>query len=944
MQRIDASTNIWFVGMWFTKKRCPNIWPAVVLTILSMGLGTSPAQGQLQAYKVTSSSDLLNGANAAGQVGDYIMENGFITVLISDIGHTGTYDENGGVILDMGTSSLRADALGQMYTYFDDDWPRQAAYSSIAVIDDGSGGGPAVIRVQGVDSIDPNLEVTTDYSLINSEVSYVTITTTVINTGSTVYSDFELGDAFQWGSCEKYAPGYGSAVSGSTSQIWLAGTSDTIYYGYTSPPDTMWGPHGGAWSDVNLTTASLGPGEEATYTRYLVMSSQDLARTVWVIHELWNLPVGAVACSVTTDGGSTAISGAIVEAHDTQDDPYLQMKTDPSGYAIANMSPGDWRLVASALGYGPQETWQTIVLNDTTSHLFILAPEDTVVAPKGDTLTVIQRPLLNIPALVRPGDTLNINCDADPTATGWSARLEHELSQVPLTILSSSYDATTLWWTIKAEIPPVPLYELYDLIVTADGGIADTTWQAVKVIPEFRDDHYFIHITDTHLPTHLFYYESGADTDTSEINDLRAVVDDINIINPEFVLLTGDLVNEGELEDYLNRRYYTRAQKLLTEFEVPVFLTSGNHDIGGWDSTPPPDGTARRDWWRFFGWRRLDDPPPGAPWYTQNYSFDYGPVHYVGLEAYDNYDQWRLGIYGNASFTSGQMDWLDDDLAEASGSISQVLFYHYDFSDQIDLNSLNVEMTLWGHIHYDQGSITTTPYDLATDNVCDGDRAYRLIRVQNGVLHPTETISAGSSGNNLTVQYSPANDGTHTSVTASIDNNQDERFEYSLLRFLMPSGSVSVTGGSLIQVDDSDIPVVCYVAVDIPANSNQSVTVTVNENTNPPESITDLTATLAGDVIHLSWSAVTTDTAGAPITVDHYIIYRNSDPNFSPVPDDSVDQTTGLAYEDATPALKDTGTNHYYVVKAVDDQGGKSSDSNKTGEFDTSLINDLPAK
>ena len=56
-------------------------------------------------------------------------------------------------------------------------------------------------------------------------------------------------------------------------------------------------------------------------------------------------------------------------------------------------------------------------------------------------------------------------------------------------------------------------------------------------------------------------------------------------------------------------------------------------------------------------------PPPGAPWHTQNYSFDYGPVHYVGLESYINYDDWRSWIYSTESFTSAQLSWLDDDLA-----------------------------------------------------------------------------------------------------------------------------------------------------------------------------------------------------------------------------------------------------------------------------------------
>ena len=258
---------------------------------------------------------------------------------------------------------------------------------------------------------------------------------------------------------------------------------------------------------------------------------------------------------------------------------------------------------------------------------------ETASIPIGDTLTVIQRPIQTIPALVVPGDVLPVECEADPTTSGWTVELLRGQLQIPLEVQSAVYDPGTLWWTILVTMPDVPFYDLYDLKVTVDGGIEDISRNAVSVIQEFKDDYYFIHISDPHLPTHLFYRDAGFEKDSSEMVDLREVINDINIINPEFVLLTGDLVNEGELEEHQHHRYFTRAQRTLTELNVPFFPTSGNHDLGGWRDTPPPDGTARRTWWQFFGWKCLNDPPSGAPWYTQNYSFDYGPVHYIGLEA-----------------------------------------------------------------------------------------------------------------------------------------------------------------------------------------------------------------------------------------------------------------------------------------------------------------------
>lgn len=521
-----------------------------------------------------------------------------------------------------------------------------------------------------------------------------------------------------------------------------------------------------------------------------------------------------------------------------------------------------------------------VVLACTLPAASTAGPDAAYAALAGDTLTVIQRPLLNIPAIVVPGSTLTIQCEADPAATGWTAELVFGESHVPMQVVLSAYDPATLWWEIQAQVPAT-VYELYDLVVRASGGIEDASANAVQVIPEFEDDYYFIHITDAHCPTHLFYYQSGAETDSSELGDLREVIADVNIINPAFVLITGDLINEGELEDFLGRHYFSRTQPALTEFQVPIYLTAGNHDIGGWGSTPPPAGTARRTWWRFFGWKRLNSPPAGAPARTQDYSFDYGPVHYTGLEAYNNYDGWRPAIYGSDSFTSSQLRWLAQDLEASAGSAAHVLFYHYDFQGQINLAGLEVDMALSGHIHRDSDDYSR-PYNIITDNVCDGSRAYRLVRVSNGVLTPSSTIHAGSDGSNLSVEYAPANDGTSHSVTATITNHFIERFDHAQLRFLMPnhSGRITVTGGTLLQVENSGPHAVCYVGVDIAGSSTQSVTLDMEfYDTEAP--VVAVTSPNGGETWDVGTAYDITWTADDNVGVTSVTILRSSDGGLS---------------------------------------------------------------
>lgn len=449
--------------------------------------------------------------------------------------------------------------------------------------------------------------------------------------------------------------------------------------------------------------------------------------------------------------------------------------------------------------------------------------------PQADTLTIVQRPLLNIPSIVVPQQEMDIECFAPESTTDWSVELFYKDITVPVEVNQANYNSSLDKWTLNTTIPAVDLYELYNMRVTASGGLTDDVKNAVKVIDQFKDNYYFIHITDTHLPGHSFYGDPGYENDNSGLDDLQAVIDDINLLNPEFVIHTGDLINEGELEDFECLRHHTLTVQLLEQLEVPVYVVPGNHDLGGWDATPPSQGTARREWWRFFGWRQREIPPTQAEYQSHDYSFDYGDIHFTGLEAYDNYDSYMYDVYGSTSFTSSQLAWLSSDLT-AAGDKTKVLFYHYDFKHELDLSGLGVDMALWGHTHSDYNN-ATHPYSISTASVCDGKRAFRVIRVNNGDLEAESSVRTHSSGDMLTINFNTLNDGSLDLVSATVQNNYGQGFNNGLVRFIMPSSDYgySVTNGVLEQtlVDGSNV--VCYVRVNIPANG--SITVTIEKNT-----------------------------------------------------------------------------------------------------------------
>jgi len=435
-------------------------------------------------------------------------------------------------------------------------------------------------------------------------------------------------------------------------------------------------------------------------------------------------------------------------------------------------------------------------------------PEDSRPAEiPTDPITVIQRPLINIPAIVERGRDFEIICGAPSGSAGWEAQLVSRHTTRNLTLLSGRYDTTTYRWFLEARVPGDIPMGLYDLAVTASGGIVDTTTQSVKVVDQEKSDFYFIHLTDTHIP------ERGGST----IHFLEEIIEEINIINPEFVLLSGD---------YVNRSYQDQieiGQIYLEKFDVPVYLTSGNHDIG--DGMIP--------WWEYFGWPYLNTNDPnhwsGGP-VTQDYSFDYGSLHIVAPMTWVNYNNFQYWIYGQHSMIDTQFDWLHEDLSALQEDPFIVLFYHYDFgwyeeNPQMPefFDGYGVDLALWGHTHHTAQYQEGPTLSLNTDDAMSATGGFRLLRFEDGQLiaHPNLYIS-----DDITLTFSSPNDGTSPTNTATIINGHDEVFEHAMIRFLMPaSGTYQVDGGEVLQIVTTGAGQIYEVGTEATANAQTEVSI-----------------------------------------------------------------------------------------------------------------------
>ncbi|HET6441456.1 MAG TPA: metallophosphoesterase family protein [Phycisphaerae bacterium] len=117
----------------------------------------------------------------------------------------------------------------------------------------------------------------------------------------------------------------------------------------------------------------------------------------------------------------------------------------------------------------------------------------------------------------------------------------------------------------------------------------------------------------------------------------RAVARHFNSHSPDFILHTGDCVSSGNVYQAWGPEFFAPLADVLDH--VPMMIARGNHE-----------GKAENV-------LRLFDMPEGRTWY----SFDYGPVHVVVLDSYEE---------GKAV-----LDWLEKDLA-GSTAPWKIAAYH----------------------------------------------------------------------------------------------------------------------------------------------------------------------------------------------------------------------------------------------------------------------------
>jgi 3',5'-cyclic AMP phosphodiesterase CpdA len=154
---------------------------------------------------------------------------------------------------------------------------------------------------------------------------------------------------------------------------------------------------------------------------------------------------------------------------------------------------------------------------------------------------------------------------------------------------------------------------------------------------------FFIQISDTQLG---FYPKKLP----QEIALYEKAVEEVNRLKPDFVVITGDLINDAKDKNQMVE--FKRITAMISK-SIPVYLIPGNHDVS---NTPKQEDI---DFYK-------------AQHGYETFSFDHKQTRFIGFNS-------NLIKANTPGLEQAQYDWLEKELAKAKHAKHIVLFSHHPF-------------------------------------------------------------------------------------------------------------------------------------------------------------------------------------------------------------------------------------------------------------------------
>jgi Calcineurin-like phosphoesterase len=221
------------------------------------------------------------------------------------------------------------------------------------------------------------------------------------------------------------------------------------------------------------------------------------------------------------------------------------------------------------------------------------------------------RPRFATPAIVAvdspPNRLFTAEVRASERAKDWSVTISNDLRGWKCSVVSANYRkinrGTEPGWLIEAAVPADASPELFSLVVSCNE-LRSVQPQAVSIAPSFTNDFYILHIADEQIVNDKHNNPSGQYyTSVGTVDEMLWMQEPVNLINPRFVVITGDQIDyNGALDGWNNwpnwgykpsqHRKFTQQETLAIQkrliamykashkgYRVPYVSAPGNHDV-----------------------------------------------------------------------------------------------------------------------------------------------------------------------------------------------------------------------------------------------------------------------------------------------------------------------------------------------------------------------------
>ena len=447
----------------------------------------------------------------------------------------------------------------------------------------------------------------------------------------------------------------------------------------------------------------------------------------------------------------------------------------------------------------PTYTFISIILITIASAAYVLYP----------VRFAIETPRLGQPKIMLAGEMFELKLKSSLPFWNhqWSVSLLKDNIETPLSITTEKQTFSNHSLKLLTEKKLIP--GKYSLLIR-DKNIALIADAAVVIWPDYPDNISIIQLAD--LPTF-----SAAGNQQGD-KQFEQIIKEINIINPDLVLFTGDLVYGGSEAQY--KRFFNYLKKI----NPTIIAAPGNHEYQGWSS-----------FLTYFG----------QPYHVNNI----GPYKIISINSGHARDQ----------LTESQLSWLRTAFSHNKNSTTVLQSHHsimhrpkqrghlkYHVKELTELVKEHpVMIVLSGHWHADSmwndknqeqrqtANFNGTPYAVTTSagaklrqkhsSTKDLYHGYRLIRIKkNKLVNFTYDYNGdGVRGPSQSIPMGALTQTTLKPLSTIIKNNLNESFQAAHADIVVSGkeNNLLTDTGKITNIKFNNKNSIYTIEFDLPANT-----------------------------------------------------------------------------------------------------------------------------